>query len=334
MKVQADFIQVPKPFNSLETPPFQSQDVAKPTFATGLRVLNKLHESKYSVFLVYSSTFQRKLALKVFPHNNERPCLSYLNESQFSSLSHPNIVKMLECVDKQKSCLNTRKFNSSCILMEYATFGDFSDLVINTKFYQDEILGRTFFHQLIDGIEYLHSHNIGHMDLKLENLLLGDDLMLKIADFDLSCIFSCEKYTKGRGTANYRAPELKNKSCYDARAADVYSAGIILFTFISGGFPGVEDRPVEGYDLHEMMLENDENFWNAHSSIQGKEIFSDDFKDLFFKMISKMPDQRITIDGIKRSKWYHGKTYSPDEMKVRLADFGISCDESIPSESP
>lgn len=129
------------------------------------------------------------------------------------------------------------------------------------------------------------------MDLKLENLLLDHDLKLKIADFDLSCQTNQTiRYERGRGTANYRAPEVKSKSCYSPKAADVYSAGIILFTFISGGFPGVEDTAVEGFNLYDLMLKNDPNFWTAHSTIHKTEMFSKDFKELFFKMVHSSPE--------------------------------------------
>jgi len=79
--------------------------------------------------------------------------------------------------------------------------------------YGDKKLCRTFFHQLIDGIEYLHSQNLAHMDLKLENLVLGDDFKLKIIDFDLAISLTDEKNDQygGAGTKNYRAPEVRAK---------------------------------------------------------------------------------------------------------------------------
>jgi polo-like kinase 1 len=45
---------------------------------------------------------------------------------------------------------------------------------------------RYFMHQLLLGVKYLHENKIIHRDLKLENLLLNDDMELKIGDFGLA----------------------------------------------------------------------------------------------------------------------------------------------------
>ena len=45
---------------------------------------------------------------------------------------------------------------------------------------------RYFMHQLLLGVKYLHENKMIHRDLKLENLLLNDDMKLKIGDFGLA----------------------------------------------------------------------------------------------------------------------------------------------------
>jgi len=77
---------------------------------------------------------------------------------------------------------------ASCIAMEYAPYGDFCDIIASYAIYDDEILIRTFFHHLIEGMKYLHERKISHLDIKLDNLLLGEDFNLKLTDFDLSHI--------------------------------------------------------------------------------------------------------------------------------------------------
>jgi serine/threonine protein kinase len=322
MKVQAQFVKTPQPSDDTEDIPQLS---TSPSPLSGLRVLAKLHESRFPVFLVYSSYHEKNFALKIFPFKDEKPNASYQNEAQFRVLSHPNIVKMVKCVEKQKSSIGAEKFHSSCILMELATHGDFADLLVQHNLSVDKVLARTFFHQLIEGLEYLHTQNIGHMDLKLENLLLGDDLSLKIADFDLSCnANSTHKYIKGRGTSNYRAPEVKNKTCLLPEAADIYSCGIILFTLMSGEFPGTEDTIIQGFNLHDMMIAGNSAFWDAHSKVhRGGLVFDEDFKKMFFAMVHAAPQDRASIEELKKLKWYNGRVYSHDELKVRLSELGV-----------
>lgn len=101
------------------------------------------------------------------------------------------------------------------------------------------------------------------MDLKSENMVVGDDFQLKVIDFDFS-ISADSKTLMGHGTKNNRAPELKGDEVENARAADIYSAGIFLFTLVTGSFPYIEDCKIEGKDLFNLMTNAPEEFWNSH----------------------------------------------------------------------
>ena len=50
-----------------------------------------------------------------------------------------------------------------------------------------EDAGRFFAHQMLDAMEYMQSNRVAHRDLKLENILIDDNLNLKIADFGFAC---------------------------------------------------------------------------------------------------------------------------------------------------
>jgi len=90
----------------------------------------------------------------------------------------------------------------------------------------------------------LHKNGIAHLDLKPDNLLLGRDFMFKICDFDLS-YNQTNKFIESSRTKNFRAPELASGDCKDPYLSGIFSIGIILFFFMSGGhlhkrrtFPG------------------------------------------------------------------------------------------------
>jgi 5'-AMP-activated protein kinase, catalytic alpha subunit len=106
----------------------------------------------------------------------------------------------------------------------------------------DEDTARVYFAQLIEGIEYCHGKGICHRDLKPENLLLDDKGHLKISDFGLSAINN-ESAAGGPdesifhtacGTPNYVAPEVLMDKGYDGKAADIWSAGVILYVLLAG----------------------------------------------------------------------------------------------------
>jgi len=221
-------------------------------------------------------------------------------------MSHPNIVNMLGAVDYQCFKLSDETdevIEASCIAMEYAPYGDFCDILATYAVYNDDVLVRTFFHHLIEAMKYLHERKISHLDIKLDNLLLGEDFNLKLTDFDLSY---CEGDSNiiGKGTQNYRAPEIQEKTCADPISADIYSAGIVLYMLKTGSFPYVETGEKEqAADQREKLS----NIWKGKE--EGMIKYDDDFKNLFSEMVKTEPKFRKSIKDIEENNWYKGKIY-------------------------
>jgi len=95
-----------------------------------------------------------------------------------------------------------------------------------------EDIGRFLFRQLMKSIKYMHSRNVVHRDLKIENILYDEQMNIKVADFVFSTYKSINKLKSYRGTMTYMAPEIKQGKQYDGRQADVFSAGVILFIIV------------------------------------------------------------------------------------------------------
>ena len=81
----------------------------------------------------------------------------------------------------------------------------------------NERIARLIFHQLINGIEKLHSDRISHCDIKAENILIDHKLNIKIADFGCSKYFIDHENNKilmdpsePVGTIKSIAPEVTN----------------------------------------------------------------------------------------------------------------------------
>lgn len=89
------------------------------------------------------------------------------------------------------------------------------------------------------GLAYLHSgceHKIIHCDVKPQNILLHDNLQVKISDFGLSKLLSPEQsglYTTMRGTRGYLAPEWLTSSAISDKS-DVYGYGMVLLEIVRG----------------------------------------------------------------------------------------------------
>jgi 5'-AMP-activated protein kinase catalytic alpha subunit len=92
--------------------------------------------------------------------------------------------------------------------MELAEGGELFNYIVKHQRLAEPIACR-FFHQIIDGVEYLHKQRIVHRDLKPENLLLDKYNNIKIVDFGLSNLYSKEEKLKTAcGSPCYAAPEV------------------------------------------------------------------------------------------------------------------------------
>jgi len=286
-------------------------------------VVKALNKAKFPVYLITSKVNRQNYAMKVFGYSGNKPHTYFQNEARFSFVNHPNIIRTHHIEHERETLSKGSTKKVSYTIMEYAPHGDFFDFVMNHGADIDDKLIRTYFRQLIDGVEYLHNNGVSHMDLKLENLLLGSDFSLKIADFDLS-YFDNDSKILSRGTKFYRPPEVIQGRCKNTKAADIYSAGIVLFTLKTRGMlPHAEDNRVGGIDFAGLLYTHNSEFWKKHCEIQKKDasFFDEDFKNLFNAMISLNPNDRASIDQIKQSNWYNSPVYSSEELKSKVGKF-------------
>ncbi|KAG5830993.1 hypothetical protein ANANG_G00299160 [Anguilla anguilla] len=92
------------------------------------------------------------------------------------------------------------------------------------------------FQKIVNGVEYIHSQEHFHRDLKPDNILFGSDGTVKIGDFGLVTTItnrngaSIER-TMGKGTETYMSPEQEDQSTYDEKV-DIFPLGLIFFELL------------------------------------------------------------------------------------------------------
>ncbi|XP_061414998.1 MAP/microtubule affinity-regulating kinase 3-like isoform X5 [Lethenteron reissneri] len=208
-------------------------------------------------------------------------------------LNHPNIVKLFEVIETEKTLY---------LVMEYASGGEVFDyLVAHGRMKEKE--ARAKFRQIVSAVQYCHQKHIVHRDLKAENLLLDADMNIKIADFGFSNEFTLgSKLDTFCGSPPYAAPELFQGKKYDGPEVDVWSLGVILYTLVSGSLP------FDGQNLKELR----------ERVLRGKYripfYMSTDCENLLKRFLVLNPAKRGSLEQIMKDRWMN-VGHEDDELK-------------------
>ncbi|XP_078090170.1 MAP/microtubule affinity-regulating kinase 3a isoform X3 [Mustelus asterias] len=208
-------------------------------------------------------------------------------------LNHPNIVKLFEVIETEKTLY---------LVMEYASGGEVFDyLVAHGRMKEKE--ARAKFRQIVSAVQYCHQKQIVHRDLKAENLLLDADMNIKIADFGFSNEFTVgNKLDTFCGSPPYAAPELFQGKKYDGPEVDVWSLGVILYTLVSGSLP------FDGQNLKELR----------ERVLRGKYripfYMSTDCENLLKRFLVLNPSKRGTLEQIMKDRWINAG-HDDDELR-------------------
>ena len=157
----------------------------------------------------------------------------------------------------------------------------------------DELRAKRIFNQIISALAYIHKNNICHRDLKLDNIIIDDCLNIKFIDFGFGIHFKSldAKLKLFCGTPNYMPPEIIKKVEYYGPAADMWSAGIVLFHLLCGTFP------FRGSNEKELFTKI------CNGTFQVPNNVSVSAHNLIQKLLTVNPQKRITAEGALKHEW-------------------------------
>lgn len=280
-----------------------------------------------------------KVKLGVHSESGQQVALKLLSKQQGSDslkqvkreieamtkINHENVLKCLDVNWDAAYPIATGGYeNMIMVVLELATGGELFDFLSYTGCFEESV-ARSYFVQLITGLDACHSNQVCHRDLKPENLLLSDDFTLKIADFGFAAIQDGTRALRTEcGTRAYMAPEIFRGKVYDGQAADIWSCGVILFICLAG-FPPFQNPMPNDWWFHKLLTNNHSLFWDAHCRTA---YFSPLAKDLINQMLQPDPEKRISLAGIKSHPWFQAAAIPAqalsNELSRRKAQVDIS----------
>ena len=228
----------------------------------------------------------RIVAIKSFNKQNilnEKAKKKILYETNLMrGLYHPSVTKILETFETDKYML---------IIMEYISGGNLQNFVKKRRKLCEKT-AKILYRQLIQGIRYIHSKGIVHRDIKLENILLDLNNIVKICDFGVGKLTKKgQKLFDQCGTPVYMAPEIVKGDGYEGFPVDVWSSGVALYIMLSGNIPFNRDK---NHNLQSAIMNL------PYKKIEG---VSDNANDLLKNILEKDPKKRFTPDQILEHPW-------------------------------
>ena len=249
------------------------------------KIFNKLDNKHYAIKKIgYKNNFNNVIkevrSMAILNHVNiVRYHTCWIESSDINTNSNNNILTLnnSSSLSSDLSEYDEQLFNKFiCIQMELCKSNLKTYLLENTLTFNDKI---NICKQIILGLNYIHSNNLIHRDLKLQNILVGFDNSIKISDFGLANNIYDIDY-KQVGTIGYIAPEVLKGDKHSIKS-DLYSLGIIILEVFKNFKTAMEKQIT--------LKEIDDN----------KLIINDDkYNKIITSLIDKNPDNRVSLDDI------------------------------------
>src|SRR3954452_6305758 len=192
-----------------------------------------------TVYLAPDTWIDKKVAIKA-PHRRALDFGELLREPRLlASVSHPNIVAVTTA-EKQDGVF--------FIVMEYVP-GETLENMIAMRGALDLTRTLDFTCQICNAVDHAHRQGVIHRDLRPANVLVGENDMLKVANFGTSRFLEIAAHgTTVIGSPPYMAPEqFHGKAVF---ASDLYSLGVTMYQMLTGQLP--YDTPAPA-DLDKLM---------------------------------------------------------------------------------
>eukprot|EP01084_Bolivina_argentea_P099174 178277_1 len=269
------------------------------------------------------------VAIKIMPkssdHGNETAESLFKNEIDIlTRIKHKNVVQLIDIGQDDKNYY---------VILELGKGGDLVEYIFDDNIIINEIEAANWTRTMLETLEYLHSKNIVHCDLKPENIVFKDIKGCKdiiFIDFGLAKIVNDNTiYNDLCANKYYTAPEIaehylnlsENKNiCIELsgkvwKMCDIWAVGVIAYIMVLKTLPffsrtdrGTFERIVN--DKLVLPSLNDRQY-----------LISNGFRDFITKILDKNPYRRLKVDEALRHPWIKG--ISSIDIKLNKTIYNI-----------
>ncbi|MGC5001578.1 Stk1 family PASTA domain-containing Ser/Thr kinase [Streptomyces sp. DT203] len=223
-----------------------------PAFGRGDPIVGQLLDGRYrvdariavggmaTVYRAMDTRLDRVLALKVM-----HPALAtdasfverFIREAKsVARLAHPNVVAVFDQGAQGPYVYLAMEYVAGCTLRD----------VLRERGALQPRAALDILEPVLAALGAAHRAGFVHRDMKPENVLIGDDGRVKVADFGLVRTVGSDTNTTGTvlGTVSYLAPEQIEHGTADTRT-DVYACGVVLYEMLTGAKPHTGESPAQ-----------------------------------------------------------------------------------------
>ncbi|KAJ4431218.1 hypothetical protein ANN_19815, partial [Periplaneta americana] len=212
------------------------------------------------------------------------------------------------------------------LLLELASGGELQMLLDKDEVPEERQVKRLM-RQILDGLVYLHSINVAHLDIKPQNLVLMSEFPhgeVKLCDLGISRYISQGADIRDiLGTPDYVAPEVLNYEPISL-ATDMWSVGVLLYVLLTGCSPFGGDTKQETFcNISQCKLDFPDDLF---------EDVSEDAKDLMRKLMVKEPSKRLSATECLKHRWFtdiESPCLKPIPASIKCSDTKINKVEEI-----